>query len=193
MLSSPSAFRSPARPLRALALLALALLAVLPLATGCDSNDDDDPEPLEGRYEIERFEFVPTAPQPSLRFDLLSDTLDTTDGAPTIEFDSERVLLDFAIETEDGSQDALLVGEFERTGSRVRIDFSGEPGDRRSLLPLPSAFSLTLTDGEATLGTTEGQRIELDGDVITSYAEERYVGIDGIAGRLEIRAVRTGS
>jgi hypothetical protein len=176
-------------------VLVYALLLTLPFLAGCDSNGDDDPEPLEGIYEIERFEFVPTASSVA-RFDLLNDTLDTSVETPTLRFTgTDRAVLEFALEVEGGVEDGFLVGEFVRRGTRVEIDFGGEPADQLALLPLPdnNVINLALSNGEQTIGTNDEQRIELDGDIIVDYAGERYEGLTGVEGRLAFRATRRGS
>ncbi len=169
-------------------LLAPGLLFVLSFAllAGCGSDDNGPaPSDLEGTYTFDRFEF---AVQGVNNFNILADTLVTSDRSPRMEFfgGDATVNLVYRIEGSDGS--STVSGQFStRRNNEVLVDFSREDEESRRELLLPEIIRFDIIDGGLRLSADQ-ERNEVD---LRGYAPGRYAGLtQPVNGTLVLRLNR---
>ena len=181
MFIDTSRFFTPLRIVPLLGLLVCGLVLV-----GCGSDDTGPaPSDLEGTYVFDRFEFTVQGVD---NFNVLSDTLVTSDRSPRLEFfgGNARVNLVYRMEGSPGS--SVIDGQFTtRRSNQVTIDFSqASPEDRQQLL-LPEVIRFDILDGRIRLSASQ-RRENVD---LRSYSPDRYDGLtQPVNGTLELRLNR---
>ena len=162
----------------------LFILSVVLLA-GCGSDDNGPaPSDLEGTYTFDRFEFVSQGVD---NFDVLADTLVTSDRSPRMEFfgGNATVNLVYRVEGSDGS--SQLSGRFSTSSNAVTVDFSEEPVEERRQVLLPDIIRFEILDAGLRLrADQERSNVDLNG-----YAPGRYGGLtQPVDGTLVLRMGR---
>ncbi len=152
--------------------LSIAFVASLLLLTGCGGDGGTGPAPsdLEGTYTFDQFEF---AWQGGDNFDILGDTLVTSDRSPRVEFfgGNATVNLVYRMEGSDGS--SQISGQFSTQPNRVTVDFSQVAEENRRELLLPELIRFDIMDGGLRLNADQ-DRSSVD---LRGYAPERYAGL----------------
>lgn len=172
--------------IRHLRALSVALVASLLLLAGCGGDGGNGPAPsdLEGTYTFDRFEFTVAGVD---NFDVLGDTLITSDRSPRLEFfgGNATVNLVYRMEGSDGS--SQISGEFSTRRNEVRVDFSQVAEENRRELLLPELIRFDIIDGGLRLNANQ-PRSSVD---LRGYAPERYAGLtQPVDGTLVLRLNR---
>ena len=148
------------------------LMLSLVLFAGCGSDDNGPaPSDLEGTYTFQRFEFVSQGVD---NFDILADTLVTSDQSPRLEFFGGDATVNLVYRVEGGAGSSTVSGQFStRRNNEVLVDFSQEDeGSRRDLL-LPEIIRFDIIDGGLRLSADQNREaVDLRG-----YAPGRYAGL----------------
>ncbi|MFO8232788.1 MAG: hypothetical protein R6U20_08985 [Longimonas sp.] len=160
------------------------MVGLLVLA-GC-GGDESGPAPsdLEGTYTFDRFEFTVAGVD---NFNVLSDTLVTSDRSPRLEFfgGNATVNLVYRMEGSDGS--SQISGQFSTRRNEVRVDFSQVAEENRRELLLPELIRFNIVDGGLRLNADQ-PRSEVD---LNAYAPDRYAGLtQPVNGTLVLRLDR---
>ena len=161
----------------------LLLALSLALLAGSDSNGPA-PSDLEGTYTFDRFEFVSLGVD---NFDVLADTLVTSDRSPRMEFfgGNATANLVYRVEGSDGS--SQLSGRFSTSPNTVTVDFSEAPAEERREVLLPDIVRFEIVDGGLRLRADQ-ERSEVD---LSGYAPGRYGGLtQPVDGTLVLRLNR---
>jgi len=176
-----------ARPLLARSphAIGIVLAVSLLLLAGCgDDNNGPAPSDLEGTYTFNRFEFTVQGVD---NFDILADTLVTSDRSPRLEFfgGNATVNLVYRMEGSDGS--SQISGQFSTRRNEVRIDFSQVNEENRRELLLPELIRFDIIDGGLRLNANQ-PRSSVN---LRDYAPERYSGLtQPVDGTLVLRLNR---
>lgn len=181
MFIDASRFFTPLRIAPLLAFLVCGLVLV-----GCGSDDTGPaPSDLEGTYVFDRFEFTVQGVD---NFDVLNDTLVTSERSPRLEFfgGNARVNLVYRMEGSPGS--SVIDGQFTtRRNNQVTIDFSQANAEDREQLLLPEVVRFDIIDGRIRLSASQ-RRENVD---LRSYSPDRYDGLtQPVNGTLELRLNR---
>ena len=174
-----------ARTTRSVCASGLLLILSLALLTGCGSDSNGPaPSDLEGTYTFDRFEFTW---QGGDNFNVLSDTLVTSDRSPRMEFfgGNATVNLVYRVEGSDGS--SQLSGRFSTSSGAVTVDFSEEPVQERREILLPEIVRFEIINGGLQLRADQ----ERSGVDLSGYAPGRYDGLtQPVNGTLVLRMGR---
>ena len=174
-----------ARTSRSVWASGLLFILSLALLTGCGSDSNGPaPSDLEGTYTFDRFEFV-TDGIAVANFDILADTLVTSDRSPRMEFfgGNATVNLVYRVEGSDGS--SQLSGRFSTSSGAVTADFSEEPVEERREILLPEIIRFEIVNGGLQLRADQ-PRSEVD---LGGYAPGRF-GELTTGGKLVLRMGR---
>lgn len=161
------------------------LLVGATLFSACDGGGEGPPpSDLEGTYVFTRFEFTV---QGVNNFDILADTLVSSQNSPRMEFfgGNATTNLVYRVENSDGS--SFIAGQFATGPDRVTVDFSQASEDDRFQLLLPSVVRFQLQDDRSTLVADQ----PVDDVDLRRYAPERYGGLSqNVNGTLRLRLER---
>jgi hypothetical protein len=139
---------------------------------------------LEGTYVFTRFEFTV---QGVNNFDVLADTLVSSQNSPRMEFfgGNATANLVYRVENSDGS--SFIPGQFATGPNRVTVDFSQASADDRFQLLLPAVVRFQLQDDRSTLVADQ----PVDDVNLRRYAPGRYGGLSqNVNGTLRLRLER---
>jgi hypothetical protein len=166
------------------ALLGL-LLGLAVILIGCDgSGEGPPPSDLEGTYVFTRFEFTVQGVD---NFDVLADTLTTSENSPRIEFFGGNATANLVYRLEGSSGSSFLAGRFSTGQDRVTIDYSDASQQDRFQLLLPSVVRFRLLEDNTIL---EASQVVQDVD-LHAYSEDRYGGLtQNVNGTLQLRLER---
>jgi len=164
------------------------LLIALVLGTGlvgCDSNGTNTPpSDLEGTFVFTQFELTVSGVN---NFNLLDDTLRTSENSPRMEFFGSNATanLIYRVEGDDGS--SVLAGQFTTDGSRLTVDFGRAREEDRFQLLLPPTVRFQIENENTELVANQEVR-----DVnLRDYAPGRYGGLtQNVNGTLRLRLER---
>lgn len=161
------------------------LLFLILFVMGCDgSGDGPPPSDLEGTYIFTQFEFTVQGVE---NFNLLADTLTTSENSPRIEFFGGNATANLVYRLEGSSGSSFLAGRFSTGQGRVTIDYSGASERDRFQLLLPSVVRFQLLENNAVL---EADQTVQDVD-LRAYSEDRYGGLtQNVNGTLRLRLER---
>lgn len=161
------------------------LLVGATLISACDGGGEGPPpSDLEGTYVFTRFEFTV---QGVNNFDVLADTLVSSQNSPRMEFfgGNATANLVYRVENSDGS--SFIPGQFATGPNRVTVDFSQASADDRFQLLLPAVVRFQLQDDRSTLVADQ----PVDDVNLRRYAPGRYGGLSqNVNGTLRLRLER---
>jgi len=161
------------------------LLCLVISVVGCDGGGEGPPpSDLEGTYVFTRFELTVQGVDD---FDLLADTLTTSENSPRIEFFGGNATANLVYRLEGSSGSSFLAGRFSTGQNRVTVDYSGASEEDRFQLLLPPVVRFRLMEDNAIL--TADQEVQ---DVnLRAYSEDRYGGLtQNVNGTLQLRLER---
>ena len=161
------------------------LLGLVIVVMGCDGGGEGPPpSDLEGTYVFTRFEFTVRGVD---NFNLMTDTLTTSENSPRIEFFGGNATANLVYRLEGSSGSSFLAGRFNTGQDRVTIDFSGASEQDRFQLLLPSVVRFRLLEDNTILEASQAvQDVDL-----RAYSEDRYGGLtQNVNGTLQLRLER---
>lgn len=174
-------FLAEANPRGHLIILLLAATALV----ACDSESSGPPpSDLEGTYVFTRLEFTVAGVD---NFDVLADTLVTSETSPRMEFFGGNATVNLVYRVEGSAGSSLLSGQFTTGDRRVTADLSGAPREDRFQLLLPPILRLQSMDNNTRLVADQEVR-----DVnLREYSPGRYGGLtQNVDGTLHLRLER---